>query len=98
MRLKKRKCLDSDNLEEDEDFIPSGGDEMLEDMEEDEENEEDLESELEPASQYFNKSNASTLVLSWGGYCYHVEGLHTEIRCMLLQYPRLVQNALCLTK
>lgn len=57
MRLKKRKCLDSDNLEEDEDFIPSGGDELLEDMEEDEE---DLESELAPANQCFNKSNAST--------------------------------------
>lgn len=63
VRCKKRKRHDSDNLEEDEDFIPGGGDEG-EDMEEEEEEDMDeLESELDPAAQNFNKSNASTFVL-----------------------------------
>ncbi|CAL8391648.1 general transcription factor 3C polypeptide 2 isoform X1 [Gadus morhua] len=60
MRCKKRRPVDCDDFEGDEDFLPGGGDEeMLDDMEdeEDEEETEGLESELEPATQYLNKSN-----------------------------------------
>ena len=70
MRCKKRRPVDCDDFEGDEDFLPGGGDEeMLDDMEdeEDEEETEGLESELEPATQYLNKSNASTLLLQRDG-------------------------------